>query len=73
MYKYAESPDFDILLFGVSVNGGPVIVYDLACGDVIPDEILTALSDPVVIKWAYNASFERVCISIWLRRNYPEH
>ena len=73
VYKYAESPDFDILLFGVSVNGGPVIVYDLACGDVIPDEILTALSDPVVIKWAYNASFERVCISIWLRRNYPQH
>ena len=73
VYKYAESPDFDILLFGVSVNGGPVIVYDLACGDVISDEILTALSDPVVIKWAYNASFERVCISIWLRRNYPHY
>ena len=72
VYKYAESPDFDILLFGVSVNGGPVIVYDLACGDVIPDEILAALSDPSVIKWAYNASFERICISIWLRRNYPQ-
>ena len=72
VYKYAESPDFNILLFGVSVNGGPVIVYDLACGDVIPDEILAALSDPGIIKWAYNASFERVCISIWLRRNYPQ-
>ena len=72
VYKYAESPDFDILLFGVSVNGGPVIVYDLACGDVIPDEILAALSDPGIIKWAYNASFERICISIWLRRNYPQ-
>ena len=73
VYKYAESPDFNILLFGVSVNGGPVIVYDLACGDVIPDEILAALSDPGIIKWAYNASFERVCISIWLRRNYPQY
>lgn len=72
VYKYAESPDFNILLFGVSVNGGPVIVYDLACGDVIPDEILAALSDSSVIKWAYNASFERICISIWLRRNYPQ-
>ena len=72
VYKYAESPDFNILLFGVSVNGGPVIVYDLACGDVIPDEILAALSDPGIIKWAYNASFERVCISIWLRRIYPQ-
>ena len=73
VYKYAESPDFNILLFGVSVNGGPVIVYDLACSDVIPDEILAALSDPGIIKWAYNASFERVCISIWLRRNYPQY
>ena len=73
VYKYAESPDFNILLFGVSVNGGPVIVYDLACGDVVPDEILAALSDPGIIKWAYNASFERVCISIWLRRNYPQY
>lgn len=73
VYKYAESPDFNILLFGVSVNGGPVIVYDLACGDVIPDEILAALSDPGIIKWAYNASFERVCISIWLHRNYPQY
>ena len=72
VYKYAESPDFNILLFGVSVNGGPVIVYDLACGDVIPDEILAALSDSSVIKWAYNASFERICISIWLLRNYPQ-
>ena len=73
VYKYAESPDFNILLFGVSVNGGPVIVYDLACSDVIPDEILAALSDPGIIKWAYNAPFERVCISIWLRRNYPQY
>ena len=72
-YKYAESPDFDILLFGVSVNHGPIIVYDLACGDTVPEEIIAALSDDRVTKWAYNASFERVCLSVWLRRNYPQH
>lgn len=73
VYKYAESPDFDILLFGVSVDGSPIAVYDLACGDVIPDDILAALSDDQVTKWAYNASFERVCLSVWLRRNYPHY
>lgn len=72
-YKYAESPDFDILLFGVSVNHGPITVYDLACGDTVPEEIIAALSDDAVTKFAYNASFERVCLSVWLRRNYPEH
>lgn len=72
-YKYAESPDFEILLFGVSVNRGPIAVYDLACGDTVPEEILAALSDDSVTKWAYNASFERVCLSVWLRRNHPEH
>ena len=72
-YRYTESPDFDILLFGVSVNGGPVTVYDLACGEAVPEEILAALSDDRVTKWAYNAAFERVCLSAWLRRNYPQH
>ena len=72
-YKYAESPDFEILLFGVSVNHGPITVYDLACGDTVPEEITAALSDDRVTKWAYNASFERVCLSVWLRRNYPQH
>lgn len=72
-YKYAESPDFDILLFGVSVNHSPITVYDLACGDTVPEEIIAALSNDRVTKWAYNASFERVCLSVWLRRNYPEH
>ena len=62
-YKYAESDHFEILLFGVSVNGEPVKVYDLACGDTIPEEILAALSDENVIKWAFNASFERICLS----------
>ena len=72
-YKYAESPDFDILLFGASVNGGPVTVYDLACGETVPEEIVAALSDDAVTKWAYNAAFERVCLSIWLQRNYPQY
>lgn len=72
-YKYAESPDFAILLFGVSVNHGPITVYDLACGDTVPEEIIAALSDDRVTKWAYNASFERVCLSVWLRRNYPQY
>lgn len=73
VYKYAESPDFEILLFGVSVDGGEVTVYDLASGDTVPEEIIRALADDSVIKWAYNASFERVCLSVWLRRNYPQY
>lgn len=73
VYKYAESPDFEILLFGVSVDGGEVTVYDLASGDTVPEEIIKAISDDSVIKWAYNASFERICLSVWLRRNYPQY
>ena len=72
-YKYAESDHFEILLFGVSVNGGPVKVYDLACGDTIPEEILAALSDENITKWAFNASFERICLSNWLKQHCPEH
>lgn len=73
VYKYAESPNFEILLFGVSVDSGEVIVYDLASGDTVPEEILKALSYNSVTKWAYNASFERICLSVWLRRNYSQH
>lgn len=72
-YKYAESENFEILLFGVSVDGSPVTVYDLACGDTIPDEILAALSDENVTKWAFNAAFERICLSNWLKRHRPEY
>ena len=72
-YKYAESDEFEILLFGVSVDGSPVMVYDLACGDSIPEEILAALSDENVTKWAFNASFERVCLSNWLKKHRPEY
>ena len=70
VYKYAQSPNFEILLFGVSVNGGDVMVYDLAQGDTLPMKILMALTDNTVTKWAFNASFERICLSIWLKRNY---
>ena len=73
VYKYAESPDFDILLFAYSADGAPVQVVDVACGEKVPEEILAALSDESVEKWAYNAQFERVCLSSWLRRNYPQH
>ena len=66
VYKYAESPDFDILLFGYSVDGGRVQVTDLACGDKIPAEIVAALYDDSVTKWAFNAQFERVCLSNYL-------
>ena len=73
VYKYAESPAFEILLFGVSVDGGPVTVYDLCSGDVLPEEILSALTDNNVIKTAFNASFERICLSVYMRRHYPQH
>ena len=72
-YKYAESDNFEILLFGVSIDGGEVQVFDLACGDTIPDDILAALSDDTVTKWAFNANFERICLSNWLRKHHPEH
>lgn len=66
VYRYVESPAFEILLFGVSVNGGDVVVYDLAQGEKIPEEILTVLTDTSVIKRAFNATFERVCLSKYL-------
>ena len=72
VYKYAESPDFQILLFGYSVNHGPVQVIDLASGEELPAEVLTALTDPAVVKTAFNAPFERVCISAWLRHHHPD-
>jgi DNA polymerase len=67
VYKYSESPAFEILLFGYSVDGGPVKVVDLACGEKIPEDILDALTDDTVLKWAFNANFERVCLSRYLR------
>ena len=66
VYRYVESPDFEILLFGYSVDGGEVEVIDLAVGEKIPEEIVSALTDDSILKWAFNASFERVCLSRWL-------
>lgn len=73
VYKYAEDPDFSILLFGYAADDGEVKVLDLAKGEHIPDEILLALTNPLVTKWAFNASFERICLSRYLREHYPSH
>ncbi len=67
VYKYAESPDFEILLFGYSVDNGEVRTIDLAQGEKIPQVIIDALVSDEVIKWAFNANFERVCLSRYLR------
>ena len=66
VYRYVESPDFEILLFAYSVDGGPVQQIDLACGEKIPSEVLSALEDETVTKWAFNANFERICLSRFL-------
>ena len=66
VYKYAESEDFEILLFAYSIDDGEVKVIDLASGEIIPEEILSALSDENIEKWAFNANFERVCLSRFL-------
>ena len=71
VYKYAASPNFEILLFGYSVDGGEVQVIDLAQGEKMPEEIIRALVDEKVLKTAYNAVFERVCLSTYIHRNYP--
>ena len=72
VYRYVESPDFDILLLGYSIDGSGVQVVDLAQGEQVPPEVIDALTDARVCKWAFNAQFERVCLSQWLRRNgYP--
>ena len=63
VYRYVEAPDFEILLFGYSIDGAPVIVIDLTYGEKIPEDILAALTDETVTKWAFNANFERICLS----------
>ena len=63
VYRYAEAPDFEVLLFGYSVDAGPVQVVDFACGEKIPKEIQQAILDNNVTKWAFNAQFERICLS----------
>ena len=66
VYKYASSPAFEVLLFGYAADGGDVRVVDLACGEQIPEEVISALADTSVTKWAFNAMFERVCLSNFL-------
>lgn len=66
VYRYVQSPDFEVLLFAYSIDGGPVSVVDLANGEELPSEVLFALVDPKVTKWAFNAQFERVCLSRYL-------
>jgi len=66
VYRYIESSDFEILLFGYSIDGGDVEVIDLASGEKLPEEIQSALTDPSITKWAFNAQFERICLSKWL-------
>lgn len=66
VYRYTQSPDFEILLFGYAVDGGEVNVIDLAHGERIPQDVLNALTDERVEKWAFNANFERVCLSRYL-------
>lgn len=66
VYRYAESDDFEILLLGYAADGSEVKVIDLARGEKIPQEIIDAIMDDEVIKWAFNAQFERVCLSRYL-------
>ncbi len=66
VYRYVESPDFEILLFGYSIDGSDVQVVDLASGEKLPSEVIDALTDKAVTKWAFNANFERICLSRFL-------
>ena len=69
VYRYCQHPDFEILLFGYSIDGAPVQVVDFTAGERLPEAVYSALTDPNVTKWAFNAQFERVCLSRFL--GYP--
>ena len=71
VYRYAESPDFEILLLSYSIDEGEIHTIDLAQGEQIPEDILEALVSENVQHWAFNSSFERICLSVWLRKNRP--
>lgn len=73
VYKYVQSSMFEILLFGYSINGSDVIVVDLAQGKTIPVDIIMALTDETIVKWAFNAQFERICLSAYLKKYYPQY
>ncbi|WP_181977074.1 DNA polymerase [Ruminococcus callidus] len=73
VYAYTDTPYFDILLFAYSIDGQPVQVVDTANGEEIPENVLAALADENVVKRAFNCNFERVCLSKYLRENYPQY
>jgi len=73
VYRYCADSSFEILLFGYSADGGPVQVVDFTAGDQLPNQVLSALTDPAVTKWAFNAQFERVCLSRWLEMPVGEY
>lgn len=73
VYAYTDTPYFDILLFAYSIDGPPVQVVDTANGEEIPENVLAALADENVVKRAFNCNFERVCLSKYLRENYPQY
>ena len=73
IYTYTDTPYFDILLFAYSIDEQPVQVVDMANGEEIPENVLVALVDENVIKRAFNVNFERVCLSKYLRKNYPQY
>ena len=73
VYRYCDAPDFEILLFSYAFDDEPVQTIDLASGETLPPEIISALEDPTVIKVAYNAQFERVCLSRYLGRWLDPH
>ncbi|MBF0778737.1 DNA polymerase [Streptococcus cuniculi] len=71
VYRYAEDDSFEILLLAISIDNGPVTIHDLT-NEKLPNEIIQALVDDTIIKWAFNASFERICLSNWLKKHHPE-
>ncbi|MCK9328449.1 MAG: DNA polymerase [Candidatus Cloacimonetes bacterium] len=73
VYRYSESPAFEILLLGYSINGEKADTIDLARGEEVPTWLLEAMASKEVTKWAFNASFERVCLSRWIRRHHPDY
>ena len=68
VYAYTSSPDFEILLFAYAFNEDAVQIVDLASGEKLPDEVLNALTDNTMVKTAYNANFERTCLSVFLKQ-----
>lgn len=72
VYRYAESEYFDLLLVSYSIDNGAIVICDIANGEKLPDDVLEAFTDKSVVKKAFNVNFERVCLSVYLRRNYPD-